>query len=64
MKDKSEREYEGTLKPCPFCGLKDISVRLKKTAIIECNNCKALVIKRTIFEAKEAWNKRPEVENE
>jgi hypothetical protein len=43
---------------CPFCGCKDIDIRIRKTAIIECEGCGALFIKGTVENAKKAWNNR------
>ena len=61
------------LKPCPFCGSKDIYVttqegRIDSTATIFCNSCKTAVIleeneeegfsEKTTAKAIEAWNRR------
>lgn len=51
------------LKPCPFCGNKEINVRKGKYAWnIECQNieCNAAVTKVYKKTAIEAWNRRAE----
>lgn len=66
------REVE-KLKPCPFCGSKDIyftetAGRIDITTTIFCNTCKTSVIleeneeegfsEKTTAKATEAWNRR------
>lgn len=46
------------LLPCPFCGSDDVQIRTRKTTIVECAECKALVIKAMKRVATAAWNKR------
>lgn len=46
------------LSTCPFCGSKDIMIKERKTVIIECNDCGALIIRMTLEDAKCAWNRR------
>ena len=53
------------LKPCPFCGCKDIRVARDKDAIIErhraiCFDCSAQIYRGTAQETIEAWNRRAE----
>lgn len=53
------------LKPCPFCGCKDIRVSRDKDAIIErhraiCFNCSAQIYRGTPEKAITAWNGRAE----
>lgn len=53
------------LKPCPFCGCKDIRVARDKEAIIErhravCFECSAQMYRGTPQEVIEAWNRRAE----
>jgi len=48
------------LKPCPFCGCENILIKSRKTVIIECGQCEALVVRQDIFNAVTTWNKRPE----
>ena len=53
MKAKAE-----ALLPCPFCGSCDISIKTRKTTIVECDACSALFIRRSEDAAVRAWNTR------
>ena len=50
------------LKPCPFCGSKDVEVNINGLdSYIECGNCLAVFRQREACNADEtieAWNKR------
>jgi Lar family restriction alleviation protein len=49
------------IKPCPFCGSKDIVQKVGKTTIIECMNCHVFMfdvldgMKRNVVSV---WNRR------
>lgn len=46
------------LKSCPFCnGEATITLCIKQIAI-SCENCSAVIIKKTAQEVIEAWNRR------
>ena len=54
---------ENELRPCPFCGCKDIRVVRDKEAIIDrhravCFDCAAQIYRGTPQKAIEAWNRR------
>jgi len=59
---------DDTLLPCPFCGSHDISLRTRKTTIVECKGCGVLIIKSAHIPsieqhaAIEAWNRRAKPE--
>lgn len=51
------------LKPCPFCGCKDIRVERDWDAIVErhraiCFKCSAQIYRGTPQEVTKAWNRR------
>jgi len=50
------------LKPCPFCGGKDIQIAIKEGAFKKayCNNCYAEVQTKDGIGLVEKWNTRPE----
>lgn len=61
------------LKPCPFCGSKNISIRLKDpfdgyqgnltVHRVLCGNCGAQNERKGVLDAVEAWNRRADNEN-
>ena len=51
----------GILLPCPFCGCRTIKAKTRKTTIVGCVACPAMVITRDREASITAWNKRTSI---
>ena len=53
-----------TLKPCPFCGCFDVSIKTKDYGgvfppiVVRCDGCGAQVTAKTLEDGVKKWNKR------
>lgn len=59
------KEYKALLRsqlfPCPFCGCADVDIRTRKVTLVECTNCRALIIRLAEKDAVKDWNRRPQM---
>ena len=61
IREIEKDEYEEGLKPCPFCGGRNIDIRQEfycSTWEAVCEDCGTTIYRNSMTEASAAWNRR------